>query len=646
MRGRRWALGLGLPVLAIVVLVLLFRWDWLIPIVEAQASARLGRPVTIEHLHVALGRVTSITAEGLRIGNPDGFDAEGAEAPPFAAVPRASIDFDVAGWLRDRSIAIPVVTLERPVLEVIGRADGRDNYTFNFGTPESAVAEATTPAPKIGALRIVDGAAHVAIAKLKADFRITAATEEPEGQPARINAEARGTYAAQPITAKLVGGTILNLRDAETPWPVQLDLANGPTRVALRGTLQDPVALAGADLRLDFAGPDMALLAPLVGVAIPATPPYRVTGMLDYADGAFRFTDVAGTLGRSDIAGRFSIVPSRERPVLDADVTSKRVDLADLGGFIGSTPGRANTPGQTPQQRQALARAEASPRLFPTTPINVPRLRAADIHLRYSAASIIGQGMPFDSMKVTLDIDDGVINLHPIQFGIGQGTLGGEFLLTPQENGALRAKGQLELRRVDISRLMQAAGAGGSGSLGGVGRIDAVGKSLSDMLGHGDGELTLVTVGGELSSLLVDLSGLQFGNALLSALGIPARTKIECLIGDFALRRGTLTTRSFLLDTEGYVVDGTGSANLAREVLDLRLRTASKRFTVGSLPAPIGITGSFKNPSILPDVGELAVRGGAAVGLGILFPPLALLPTIQLGVGENSDCERLTRRSR
>ena len=236
--------------------------------------------------------------------------------------------------------------------------------------------------------------------------------------------------------------------------------------------------------------------------------------------------------------------------------------------------------------------------------------------------------------------------MHPIQFGIGQGRLGGEFLLTPQENGALRAKGELELRRVDISRLMQAAGAGGAGSLGGVGRIDAVGKSLSDMLGHGDGELTLVTVGGELSSLLVDLSGLQFGNALLSALGIPARTKIECLIGDFALRRGQLTTRSLLLDTENYVVNGGGSADMAREVLDWRLRTSSKRFSVGSLPTPIAITGSFKNPSILPEVGELAARGGAAVGLGVLFPPLALLPTIQLGVGENSDCEQLTRPPR
>ena len=42
----------------------------------------------------------------------------------------------------------------------------------------------------------------------------------------------------------------------------------------------------------------------------------------------------------------------------------------------------------------------------------------------------------------------------------------------------------------------------------------------------------------------------------------------------------------------------------------------------------------------------VTAAAGAAVGLGVLFAPLALLPTIQLGVGENSQCERLTEAGR
>jgi AsmA family protein len=438
---------------------------------------------------------------------------------------------------------------------------------------------------------------------------------------------------------------VLNLRDAERPWPVDLQLSNGPTRVSLKGTVRDPVNLAGADLRLEVETPDMARLSPLIGVPIPPTPPFRATGRLDYAAGRFRFTDVEGRVGNSDIAGAYT-VSTGARTDFTADLHSKRVDLADLGGVIGGTPGRAGTPGQTAEQRRAIAQAAASPRLIPTTPINVPRLQAADVHVRYKADDIRGKSMPFDGLEMTLDIVDGIIRLHPGKFSVGRGEISADATLTPQANGMLQAKAEIELRRVDISRLMQAAGAGGAGSLGGVGRIETTGRSVSEMLGNGNGALTVVSVGGNISALLADLSGLQFGRALLSALGIPERTQIECLIGDFGLRRGALSVDTLLLDTESHVVSGSGVAGLGKEVLDLRLRTDSKRFSVGSLPTTIGITGSFKSPEIAPEVGELAARAGAAVGLGVLFAPLALLPTIQLGVGENSQCERLTRAGR
>ncbi|MCB4824352.1 AsmA family protein [Roseicella aerolata] len=637
-RAWRWGLGLGLPLAVLVLFLALFRWDWLIPIIESQAAARLGRPVTLQHLHVSLGRTITVTAEGLRVGNPEDFP----EDPPLAFLPRTRIDVALKPLLRG-DIVIPAIELEEPRVELIGREDGRTNYAFDTGGAGGGGEEAG--GPQIGALRIRDGQVHAAIAGLQADFNIALNTEDPpEGEPALL-AEARGTYAAQPITARFRGGAVLNLRDAERPWPVKLTLANGPTRIALRGTVRDPIKLAGADLRLDIQSPDAARLGPLTGVSIPPTPPFRATGRLDYAEGRFRFTDIEGRLGNSDIAGTTTISLGG-RTVLTADLRSRRVDLADLAGVIGGTPGRAGTPGQTPEQRRAIAERQASPRLLPTSPISIPRLQKADIHARYHADQIRGEGMPFDGLEAIVDIEDGVIRLHPGKFRVGRGEITADATLTPQENGMLRAKADIELRRVDISRLMQAAGAGGAGTIGGVGRIETAGRSVSEMAGNADGELTMVTVGGNISSLLADLSGLQFGKALLSALGIPERAQIECLIGDFGLTRGALRIRTLLLDTDSHVVTGSGVAGLGREVLDLRLRTESKRFTIGSLPTTIAITGSFKDPTIAPEVGELAARAGAAVGLGVLFAPLALLPTIQLGVGENSQCERLTEAGR
>lgn len=79
-----------------------------------------------------------------------------------------------------------------------------------------------------------------------------------------------------------------------------------------------------------------------------------------------------------------------------------------------------------------------------------------------------------------------------------------------------------------------------------------------------------------------------------------------------------------------------GAVNLRTERLDISLKTDSRHFSIGSLPARLVITGTLKDPAIRPGA-QLAGRAGAAVGLGILFAPLAILPTVQLGTSARED---------
>jgi AsmA family protein len=48
---------------------------------------------------------------------------------------------------------------------------------------------------------------------------------------------------------------LLSLRDATMPYPVDLQVANGPTHVKLVGTVQDPLKFAGTDLKLSWLAP-------------------------------------------------------------------------------------------------------------------------------------------------------------------------------------------------------------------------------------------------------------------------------------------------------------------------------------------------------------------------------------------------------
>lgn len=632
---RRWAIGLGAAALLVVGLVAIWDWDWFIPLIEPRASSALGRKVTIAHLHVRLGRQTTLVADRVRVAEPDGFPSD----KPFAQAAHLGVTVDLLDYVLHRTLDIPLIELDQPAVEAIALPSGQDNYTLHL-----ASGGRSGPGPKLGRLVIKDGSVHVAIAKLRADFELAVQTKPAtgvvaqHGQADEIAVDAHGTYAAQPITGTLAAGSLLSLRDTAQPYPADLHLANGATHVSLVGTLQNVLAFAGADLRLDLSGQSMANLYALTAIPIPETPPYDVSGHLTFADGKVRFENMKGRVGHSDLEGSVAEAPgTNRRPDVTLDLVSRQVDMADLGGFIGATPG---SDGKRPP-------SHPPGRVLPTTPVDVPKLEATDVHLTYQAHHIEGRSMPFDAMAVKMDVIDGVITLHPITFKVGTGNISGQFAISPLPDRRTHLKGDVDFNRVDLARLMDATHfVHGTGAISGKAEIDSEGNSMASWAADGNGGLSLFMTGGDLNAVLVSLSGLEFGNALVSMLGLPHDTAVRCLVGDWALRRGVVQTRTLMLDTGVAVVRGAGTVNLRDERIDYRISAEPKHLTIGSLPTPIDITGTLADPGVSPAILPLAERGAVATALGFVAPPLALLATLQLGVNDPHDCADLAEEAK
>ena len=225
--------------------------------------------------------------------------------------------------------------------------------------------------------------------------------------------------------------------------------------------------------------------------------------------------------------------------------------------------------------------------------------------------------MPFDSIAADMDIVDGRILLHPVSIGVGQGHIAGTVELTPVNGEQFRTKANIAVQQVDLGRMLKA-----TNLIGGRAVLETTGNSMATMLANGNGSLQLTMAGGgELSALLVDLSGLQFGNALLSALGIPVRDRIECFVADFALLRGELQTRALLLDTTSDITTGSGVINLRTETRwpSTDQDRSQADFTIGTLSAPISITGSVQGSqrSSIIDSACGARWGGGRTGVAV-----------------------------
>ena len=628
------AIVLGVLVAAIVVLVLVWDWDWFLPIVERRASATLGRNVTARHLHVSLGRVTRATLDDVVVAQPDGFPNK----PEFAAIRHLTVKVDLWDTLFGPSLNVPLIDMNGAEATILGKPDGTMNTQFAFMKPSPNPSKRPSPPPRLGLLTIENSHVNADVVKLKAKLELDIhTTQDPiDISKDRIVVAVKGTYAGQPITGRLIAGAVLTLQDRIDPYPIDLALANGSTHVALVGTVKDPEHFAGANLKLTFAGPDMSLLYPLTGVPIPPTAAYRIVGDLKYDKPQITFKNFKGTLGGSDLEGTIKVDPTGQRPKVDAALHSNDVRLVDLGGFVGAKPGNDNA------NKAAHTGTETSSghaNFLPTTPINLPKLHAADVDLRYDANHIEGKDIPLDDISARILIEDGAVNVTKLDFGVGLGRLESHATLKP-DGQQIRVDAEAGLQHVDLAHIMaETSSFHGRGIVGGKLALQSTANSVAGFVANGNGQLTMaMRDGGKVSALLPDIAGLEFGNALLSALGVPDKTDIQCFVAVLPLQDGVLHSQLVVLQTGETRSTLDGSINFRTDLLHLALTTRSTHFSIGSLPGPINIGGSLTSPSILPGA-EVVGRAAAATALGIVFPPALIIPTIQFGVGDSKKCE-------
>ncbi|MBX6369137.1 MAG: AsmA family protein, partial [Rhodospirillales bacterium] len=76
------------------------------------------------------------------------------------------------------------------------------------------------------------------------------------------------------------------------------------------------------------------------------------------------------------------------------------------------------------------------------------------------------------------------------------------------------------------------------------------------------------------------------------------------------------------------------------ETLFLDVTPYPKDWSPLSARSPIEVRGTFGAPEAKPKTSTLVGRLGAAIALGIVMPPAAILPLIDVGLGERNMCAR------
>jgi uncharacterized protein involved in outer membrane biogenesis len=653
--GARWGMiGATLLFAAIVVFLVLFDWNWFRGPVGRLASVRLHREVVIAgDLRVHPWSFSpKVEAYGVRVAQPDWAPKTGGPktgegaGKPMASVDRIAVQIKVLPLLKGEVI-LPLLIVDKPDVRLLREASGRANWSF--GDPKAAKKPLKLPA--IQHFVINDGALRYDDRQRDVLFLGTVSSNEHATGDGRgkFVLEGKGQLNRAAFTARVTGGPLLNI-SPRRPYPFDAQVDAGSTRVVAKGQVTKPFDLGRFETQVTVSGSDLNRLYALTGLALPNTPPYRISGHLTRKGERLDFKGLTGRVGDSDVSGDLFVLTGRERPYLEADLQSRRLDFDDLGSLVGAAPATGRGETASAGQKVEAGQRDATRRLLPDATLQVERVRAMDAKVKYRALAVNAPNLPLRKVRVDLTLEKGVLTLDPIAFTFSRGDLAGKVRL--DANPAVpRTDLDMRLTNAKLEDFIPIRSDGQPAIEGGVmarAKLTGYGNSAHRAASSASGQVTIVSPKGEIRQAFAELLGVNASKGLLLLLNNDDRqTSVRCAVADFGVKDGIMRSNQIVADTGVVLAKGKGVVDLRNETLDIRIEGDSKKPRLVRLFIPITIKGPFLAPKVGLDTGAAVAQGGVAVALGTLLSPLAaILPFVTGGEAKDADCAGLVAEAR
>lgn len=604
--GRTTSVLVGLLVLFAIV-VALFDWNWLRHPLERYLMDRSHREVRIGDLHVDLGFEPTVRVRDVYIEN-----APWADKRPTAVAGEASVTFSLKSVWERRPVISRLVLIDADV-DMERQADGLRNWRLQ--NPEDRGPG------QVKVLRLEPHRTTIRFVRRDVDLEVTAAASSSEAGSEDLKPDAthptriafKGEFGGTAFSGEVLTGELLTFLETGESFPLRGHASAGKSKLDADGTIADLFSPSAIDAKVRLAGPSLSKLDTFFRTSLPASRPYDFQSRFRQTKDDTSFADVEGKLGDTDIAGDISVDRSKERLMLRAALRSESAHLSDLGSLVssGHSSAKAATPHEENQNAASdetgSAAKDSGPenpepgtgkRLFPNRAFNFERLKSFDAHVTLDIKKLKAARLhALDSLRVTADLNDGVLALKPIDIGLAGGHVGGLLTFDGQQK-PLSAHAKLELKDLRLEELLQRLrkGARSAGPLKGHVDLKGRGDSIAKLLASATGSMEITMEGGGISNLLDAKLGLNGGKVLRLLMTGDRAIDINSAEGAFDFDKGLGTSTAILLDTDQTHTEGTGTIDLRDETVDVLLTPHPKKPRIFSLGSSIRVYGSFRQP--------------------------------------------------
>gem|GEM_PF-1751146 len=472
-------------------------------IVECQQGVDFGSESRSDTGRTRIGLIGSVQVRAARIAIAA---PQWSQAPHTMLALDASLTLGYANlWRAWRGEALHIRALEAGDLDLRleRKADGRATWQFGKTLTATPSSKPTT-LPSFGTLRVRSGylrlADAVAPAEIDARFALSdgqdiglpspadaasttasaASPSDPQaphaagGITVRAGGKATGSDAASALPVTLAPGETgikLTATGSYRTLPVRIDLRTlgvhallvaGKDAVAqplqllasidrselsFNGSITDPLRFAGLRGKFSLAGPSLAAAGDPLGITLPATPAFRVQGMLVKDTNLWKGDIDDARIGSSQLSGAFAYDTHRKVPLLAVRLGGTRLLLSDLGPAVG-----------VPVAGDGTSRKAKGPgRVIPDRAFDLASLRTMDADVLVDIAEldtgteVLAQLRP---LRAHLLLADGVLTLSDIEAQTAKGQLLGHLQFDGRGKQA-KWTADLRLLSVDLAQWLQ-----------------------------------------------------------------------------------------------------------------------------------------------------------------------------------------------
>lgn len=607
-------------------------------VIVAEVKKATGRDLTLAgDLEMSIGLTPAVVVNGARLSN-----AAWAGQEDMVSVDRLEAQVALLPALTG-DIQVQRLVIVKPRI-VIATKGGRTNLDFDTAAapapkdqrvgPSDAGGPGDTGAapslPAIGALRIEDG--RLVYRDLDAGTEEVVALEllsaEADSLSDPLDLILRGAYGevAFDLTGR-VGAP--NTLGSGTPYPLALQGTVAGVELSVDGTIAEPMAAKGLDLKLAVAADSLDGLKPLAG-DLPALPPLTVKARLTGGGQSFTLADLDVSAGKSKATGRVAVALGGARPKAELALQAALVDLGELLPK-GEEGGEAAT---APAGGDAGAAGGKAARVIPDTPLPLDGLKAADATFDVAVAKLIlPDGMEIDGLSAKGKLVNGRLDLTPVAARMGDGTLSANAVVDASSGKSLGLDAAIKADKVVLGKLFEQIGRSdlltGSTTDADI-RLTGAGATPAAIAASLDGAVLVVIGEGRIHEAMVDWAGADILNQLADSLD-PDKdpyANLTCGVLNIGVRDGVLSwDKEVAFQTSKMNVVSSGGVNLGPETLDIAVRPYAREgvgISAGKLAEMVRLTGTLANPSIGLDAAGVA-RNAASIAGALATGGMSLL---------------------